>query len=119
VEILVEERDASLTIPAQAVQHRRAKDLPPSLAEQLQAETPQGPGTKDPARRYHQIVFVEADGKARCRLVLTGISDENRVEILDGLHGGERVIAGPYRAFDKLKDGRPVTEASTGDDAGS
>jgi HlyD family secretion protein len=119
VEILVEERDACLTIPAQAVQHRRAKDLPRALAEQLEEESPRGPGTKDPSRRYHQVVFVEADGKANCRLVRTGVSDESRVEVLDGLREGERVIAGPYRAFDKLRDGRPVTESAAEDDAGS
>jgi HlyD family secretion protein len=67
---------------------------------------------KDPARRYHQVVFVAVDGKARCRPVQTGISDESRVEILDGLSEGESVVAGPYRVFDQLKDGKPVTEAA-------
>ena len=33
VEILVEERDDVVSIPAQAVLHRRAKDLPRALAE--------------------------------------------------------------------------------------
>jgi HlyD family secretion protein len=70
---------------------------------------------KDPARRYHQVVFVEEGGQARCRLVKTGISDENRVEILAGVAAGERVVAGPYRAFDKLKDGRPVRQAAEGE----
>jgi HlyD family secretion protein len=117
VEIQVEERDDVLSIPAQAVLHRRAKDLPRALAERLGDETPHGPGVKDPARRYHQVVFVEDQGQARCRLVKTGISDENRVEVLDGLAEGERVIAGPYRAFDLLKEGRPVREAAHNDEA--
>jgi HlyD family secretion protein len=116
VEILVEERDGVVSIPSQAVLHRRAKDLPSGLRERLEAEAPRGPGVKDPARRYHQVVYVVEDGKARCRLVKTGISDENRVEVLDGVREGEQVIAGPYRAFDKLKDGRPVTEAAEKDD---
>jgi HlyD family secretion protein len=118
VEILVEERDTRLSIPAQAVLHRREKDLPRTLVEQLEAESVRGPGVKDPSRRYHQVVFVESGGKARFRLVKTGISDEGRVEVVDGLHEGERVIGGPYRAFDKLKDGKPVTEAKETDEAG-
>jgi HlyD family secretion protein len=116
VEILVDERDDVVSIPAQAVLHRRAKDLPRALAERLGDETPHGPGVKDPARRYHQVVFVEEGGQARCRLVKTGISDENRVEVLGGLAEGERVIAGPYRAFDLLKEGKPVREAARNDE---
>jgi HlyD family secretion protein len=112
VEIRVEERDGVVSIPAPAVQHRRAKDLPRSLAEKLEAETPRGPGMRDAARRYHQVVYVEEGGQAHCRLVQTGISDENRVEVLSGLAEGEHVIAGPYRAFDKLKEGKPVREAA-------
>jgi HlyD family secretion protein len=115
VEIVVEERTASLSIPAQAVLHRRARDLPRALAEQAEQEAPRGPGVKDPSRRYLQVVFVNDGGKARCRLVQTGISDEARAEVLSGLSPGDSVIAGPYRVFDKLKDGRAVTPAGDGD----
>ncbi len=108
VEILVEERDARLTIPAQAVLHRRARDLPPALAESLEREGQGGPGVKDPSRRYYQVVYVNDGGKARARRVTTGISDEVRAEILDGLGAGETVVSGPYRVFEKLKDGRAV-----------
>ncbi len=110
VEIMVEERDANLTIPSQAVLHRRARDLPPALAEGLEREARNGPGVKDPSRRYYQVVFVNEGGRARARRVMTGISDESRVEILDGLSAGETVVAGPYRVFDKLKDGRAMTQ---------
>jgi HlyD family secretion protein len=117
VEILVEERTSVLSVPAQAVLHRRAKDLPRALAERVEAESARGAGVKDPSRRYQRVVFVEDGGKARCRLVKTGISDENRVEILSGLTEGEHVIAGPYRAFDKLKEGRPVHEGADPNEA--
>jgi HlyD family secretion protein len=117
VEVLVEGRTHVLSVPAQAVLHRRAKDLPRSLVQHLDEDTPRGPGVKDPARRYHQVVFVNVDGKAQCRLVQTGISDEHRVELLSGLSEGEQVIAGPYRVFDKLKEGRSVAEATANDEA--
>jgi HlyD family secretion protein len=110
VEILVEERDAVVSVPAPSVLHRRARDLPRAIVEQAEQTSPRGPGVKDPSKRYHQVVFVVEDGKARARLVTTGISDENRVEILAGLNPGETIVAGPYRIFDKLKDGKPIKE---------
>lgn len=119
VEVIVDERASVFSIPSQAVLHRRARDLPRSLQEQATAEPVRGPGVKDPTRRYHQVVFIKDNGVARARLVQTGISDENRVEVLGGLTEGETVIAGPYRALDKLKDGKPVIESTAGDDTGS
>jgi HlyD family secretion protein len=118
VEIMVEERDASLTIPSPAVLHRRARDLPRALAEAAEREAQTGPGVKDPSRRYYQVVYVNENGKARARRVTTGISDEARVEILDGLSAGETVVAGPYRVFEKLKDGRAVKALAESNDGG-
>lgn len=45
------------------------------------------------------------DGVARKRQVRTGISDEMRVEILDGVSSGDRVILNPP---EKLEDGSLV-----------
>lgn len=50
-------------------------------------------------------VFVVKDGVARKRQVRTGISDEMRVEILDGVSSGDRVILNPP---EKLEDGSLV-----------
>jgi HlyD family secretion protein len=118
VDIQVDERDDVLSVPTQAVLHRQARDLPSGLLEQIPDQYSKGAGLKDPLRRYHQVVFVESDGKAKCRLVKTGISDENRVEIISGLSEGEIVITGPYRVFEKLKDSKPVKEL-TEDDEGT
>jgi hypothetical protein len=41
--------------------------------------------------------------------VETGISDASSVEILDGVSLGERVVVGPYRSLDQLKDGSKIT----------
>jgi HlyD family secretion protein len=55
-----------------------------------------------------KVVFVLAAGKVRQRRVATGISDETHVEIATGLHPGEQVVTGPYRALRDLKDGDAV-----------
>jgi HlyD family secretion protein len=119
VEILVQEKKEVLTIPSPAVLHRRAKDLPAAVREHLEDDATHRAGVKDPSRRYHQVVFVESEGKAHCRIVKTGISDESRVEVLGGLEEGERVIGGPYRVFDNLKEDKPVKEATEKDEAGN
>jgi RND family efflux transporter MFP subunit len=57
--------------------------------------------------RFGQMerVFVVESGRARLRLVKTGRSAGDRVEILSGLHPGETVIIAPPAA---LRDGQPV-----------
>jgi HlyD family secretion protein len=115
VEIVVEEKSNVLGIPPQAVLQRRAKDLPPELTANLAKTAVKKKGFEDPAKRWHQVVFVDDNGKAKLKVVETGVSDENRVEILNfgqnpgALQEGEKVIVGPFRAFDKLKDGKPIT----------
>lgn len=54
------------------------------------------------------VVFVLESGQARQRPVETGISDETRVEIVDGVDPGERVISGPYRELRDLEHGDAV-----------
>jgi multidrug efflux pump subunit AcrA (membrane-fusion protein) len=51
-------------------------------------------------------VFVAGQGRATLRLVKTGKSAGDRVEILAGLNPGEAVILAPPAA---LRDGQPVT----------
>ena len=64
------------------------------------------------------IERARGDLEARCRPVQTGVSDESKVEILRGLDEGDVVISGPYRVFEKLKDGKPVVELAEKGDGG-
>jgi HlyD family secretion protein len=116
VEIQVEEHKNVLTVPTQAVQHRRAKDLPRSVVDAAGDDLPKAKGVKDASRRYYPVVFVAQGDKAVCRAVKVGISDDNRVEVLDGLKEGEQVITGPYRVFDQLKENKAVTPLPDTDD---
>lgn len=112
VEIEVKRADDALGAPVQAVVHRRRKDLPDTPAVRARAERhARSPGEKaaEAEARYIKIVFVVEGGTARARPVETGISDERRVEILSGLRPDDRVIVGPFRALDELKDGDSVT----------
>jgi HlyD family secretion protein len=116
VEVEVRRSADALGVPAQAVVHRRRKDLPDTPAVRSWAErNARTPGEKaaEAGLRYVKLVFAVENGLARARPVDTGLSDERRVEILSGLAPDDRVIVGPFRALDELKDGDPVTTVAS------
>jgi HlyD family secretion protein len=56
-----------------------------------------------------EVVFLFEDGSAKIVEVKTGISDDNYLEIKDGLKGDEVVISGSYKAISReLEDGSKV-----------
>jgi HlyD family secretion protein len=109
VEIEVARKDSVLTVPVQAVVHRKRGDLPAELVKQLE-EQPAEPGAtvRQNLAEYIRLVFCVVDGKARPHLVQTGINDIARVEIIAGLALADEVVIGPYRSLDQLKDGATV-----------
>ncbi|MEW6685613.1 MAG: efflux RND transporter periplasmic adaptor subunit [Candidatus Edwardsbacteria bacterium] len=54
------------------------------------------------------VVYILDKGTARLRPVKTGVSDEEKMEILNGLKEGEQVIKGPFRILKTLKEGTKV-----------
>jgi HlyD family secretion protein len=111
VEIEVNRADDVLSLPVQAVVYRRYRDLPQTaLFRDWLASQPVTPAEKgkDLAIRYVKVVFVMEDGIAHARPVATGISDQDRIEIRDGLKPEDTVIVGPFRALDEMEDGQPV-----------
>jgi HlyD family secretion protein len=98
------------------VVHRRRKDLPDTPAVRSWADrNARTPGEKaqEAELRYVKIVFVLEGDVARARPVDTGLSDERRVEILDGLKPDDKVVVGPFRALDELKDGQAAQVVTT------
>ena len=114
VEVEVRRAPEALGVPVQAVVHRRRKDLPDTPAVRAWAEGhARSPGEKarEAEARYIPVVFVLDGGTARAVPVETGLTDERRIEIRSGLKPADRVIVGPFRALDELKEGDPVTLA--------
>ncbi len=56
-------------------------------------------------RNNRPSVFVVSRQKAEMRAVVTGLEDEERVEILSGIEAGERVVV---QGYETLKDKTPV-----------
>lgn len=111
VEIEVNRAENALGVPVQAVVHRRLRDLPATQEFRdwvaRQPKTPAEKG-KDDASRYVTVVFLMVNGEAHARPVRTGISDQDRIEILDGLAPDDEVIVGPFRVLDEMEEGQPV-----------
>ncbi|MDP3149325.1 MAG: efflux RND transporter periplasmic adaptor subunit [Ignavibacteria bacterium] len=56
-----------------------------------------------------EIVFIINNGKAKSVTVKTGLSDDNYIEVKEGLKGNEEVVNGSYRAISReLKNGSLV-----------
>jgi HlyD family secretion protein len=118
VEIEVHRADDALGVPVQAVVHRQRKDLPDTAEVRAWCErNAHSPGerAREGKTRYVKVVFVVQRGVARARPVETGLSDERRVEITSGLGPDDRVVVGPFRTLDELRDGQPIKEAASED----
>jgi RND family efflux transporter MFP subunit len=57
-------------------------------------------------RGQMELIFIAKDGKAALRLVKTGKTLEDRIEVLSGLEEGEQIIVSDTT---QLTDGQPVT----------
>ena len=56
-----------------------------------------------------ECVFVNDGGKAKLKVVKTGIQDDTNIEVLSGLEEGDEIITGPYNVVSKtLKSGDAV-----------
>jgi HlyD family secretion protein len=98
-----------LTVPVQAVVHRKRKDLPPELVEGFDRRQEElGIAQRHNKAQYLTVIFCMDDDEARPRVVRTGIADETRVELLEGIAAADAVIVGPYRSLDQLKEGSAV-----------
>tara|TARA_B100000929_G_scaffold238638_1_gene195574 strand:+ start:1131 stop:2408 length:1278 start_codon:yes stop_codon:yes gene_type:complete len=63
-----------------------------------------GPGSSEEGTEKFECVFVKDGGKAKLRVVNTGIQDDSHIEITKGLKKGDIVITGPYSTVTKSLD---------------
>jgi HlyD family secretion protein len=60
-----------------------------------------------------EVVFVVNGGRAKMVPVKIGISDDNYWEVTDGLHEGDEIITGGYRAISRdLDDGKKIARGT-------
>jgi len=69
-------------------------------------------GTDSPKEEEKfECVFINVNGKAKLRVVETGIQDDTNIEIISGLSENDKIITGPYNMVSKtLKPGDLIEE---------
>ncbi|MBI5645537.1 MAG: efflux RND transporter periplasmic adaptor subunit [Ignavibacteriae bacterium] len=91
-----------LAVPLQCVTTREGKkqdqETPPE-AEETAANVE--PAKEKERKKPDEVVFIVDKNLARKRVVKTGISSDEYIEITDGLKEGESVVKGSYRAISR------------------
>lgn len=97
VEINTDVREEVLCVPIQAVSTR--------LPEKEEDKENRRKENEDPI----EVVFIAQGDSVQQVTVKTGIQDDDYIQILDGLSGGENIVSAPYSAIAKdLKHGAKV-----------
>lgn len=108
-EIETETKQNVLAVPIQSVTARLTEKPNPSQNDEDNPDNSKNGKRNKPK----EVVFVVDNGKAKMVEVKTGISDDNYIEIIEGLKGDEEVISGPYRAISReLENGKKIMVSS-------
>ncbi len=112
VEIQTDTRKGIISVPIQAVTTRGDDGTIKKGNEQVEKEGTDDTNAKEvPLKEPEQkeVVFVIKDKKAWKKSVKTGIQDNARIEISEGLSAGDEVVVAPYGLISKtLKDSTSV-----------
>jgi HlyD family secretion protein len=106
--IVTDTRGNALSIPIIALTVRDHERLPNENNPALDTMTLRRAG-----EREEEGVFLVQNGVASFRPVKVGIAGDEYFEVMDGLRGGETIVAGTYQAIRDLKDGSKVRLADT------
>ncbi len=110
----IETRSATdvLAVPLQSVTTRGDK----KKEDDDEDESEKSKGKSNKKRSVQEVVFVAEGNKVKKVNVERGISDDDYVEIKEGLEEGQEVVTGNYRAINRdLKDEMTVTRSDAKD----
>jgi len=112
VEILTDTRKGIISVPIQAVTTRGDDGTIKKASEQMEKVGATDTNAKEVAPKepeQHEVVFLIKNNLAWKKRVKTGIQDNTRIEILEGLAVGDEVIVAPYGLISKtLKDSTAI-----------
>jgi HlyD family secretion protein len=117
--IVTDTRKQALAIPIIAL---TVRENTPVSTERPSSGSPQRAEAATPAdtskrtkKKESEGVFIVHNGVATFRPVKVGIAGEEHFEVVNGVHQGDTLVAGPYQAVRDLKEGarvRPSRESS-------
>lgn len=114
--IITDTRIGALAVPIIALTVREETGAEVDSTSPAASRTPAVEvGKKD----VEGVFLIGEDNKVTFRAVRVGIAGEKHFEVLGGLTGGERIVAGSYQAIRELKEGQMVKEATEPTTAGT
>ncbi len=117
VEIITDRKNSVLAVPLASVTTRAEKKEASASTNASDNDPNTLQASRDAKKStikevIREVVFVNADGKAKMVEVKTGISDFENIEIISGLKEGDEIVSGPFLVVSKtLKDGDAITQA--------
>jgi HlyD family secretion protein len=107
--IITDSKTSVLSIPIIALTVRENEAIANADTTQVPGRTPtKQVGVK---KDVEGVFVVGADNKVTFKPVKVGIAGEKYFEVVSGLSGDERIVAGTYQAIRELKDGMLIREA--------
>lgn len=113
VEIDVADVKNALSIPIQCLTMRKKSDLA-NASGAAHADSSAGGGSAavdaDSDKQQEEVegVFVVSNGKATFKRTVVGIAGSSYFQVTSGPAEGDKVVTGPFKAINELKDGDPV-----------
>ena len=108
VDIITKTRKNAISVPISAIVIKTdTSSIKKSYSKTSEIEGEDAPKEE----RKFECVFVNNNGKAKLKVIETGIQDDTSIEIVKGLTKGDKVITGPYNLVSKtLKPGDLIEE---------
>ncbi len=106
VDIETKQAENVIAVPISAVVIKEdttatKKDIVEEIDEEDKKVVLEEKGKKVKKDERFECVFVNQKGKAKLRVVKTGIQDDENIEIMSGLKAGDEIITGPYSVVSK------------------
>ncbi|REE16796.1 HlyD family secretion protein [Winogradskyella pacifica] len=93
VDIITKTRKDAISVPISAIV---IKTDTSSTKKTYEKTTTVDTGDYDTEEQKFECVFVNENGKAKLRVIKTGIQDDTNIEIVSGLTKDDEIITGPY-----------------------
>ncbi|WP_179344261.1 efflux RND transporter periplasmic adaptor subunit [Winogradskyella ursingii] len=105
VDIITKKRENAIAVPISAIVIKTDT----SSTSSPYSKSPTSTEIGSVEEQKFECVFVNDNGKAKLKVVKTGIQDDTNIEIVSGLDKNDKIITGPYNMVSKmLKPGDDV-----------
>ena len=99
VDVITKRKENVLAVPISSVVIK--SDTAAVVLPEVKDEDKKSTVVTSTSTKKLECVFVKEGGKAKIRIIKTGIQDDTNIEVIEGLKKGETIIVGPYTVVTK------------------